>query len=45
MSVAAGILGFPGAVFFRIFHNIFGAVYGHLFYRAWNRLTDSLCTE
>lgn len=45
MSVAAGILGFPGAVFFRIFHNIFGAVYGHLFYRAWNRLTDSLRTE
>lgn len=42
MSVATGIIGFPGAVFFRIFHNIFGAIYGQMIYRIWNWMTDSL---
>ena len=31
LSIAVGILGLPGAVFFRIFNNFFGAVYGVLF--------------
>ena len=42
MSVAAGLIGLPGAVIFRILHNFLGAVYGKLFFRGWNRFTD-LC--
>lgn len=51
MSAAVGLIGFPAAVFFRIFHNIFGALYGQVFYRLWNLLTDryaarkSLCAS
>ena len=33
MAIAVSILGVPGAVFFRIFNNILGAVYGLLFNR------------
>lgn len=31
MAVAVTFLGIPGAVFFRIFNNVFGAVYGQIF--------------
>lgn len=40
MAVASGLIGFKGAVFYRIVHNILGALYGHAFSRLWNRLTD-----
>lgn len=35
MAIAVSILGVPGAVFFRIFNNILGAVYGLLFNRVF----------
>lgn len=40
LSIAVGILGLPGAVFFRIFNNFFGAVYGVLFERGFGRILD-----
>lgn len=33
MAIAVGILGLPGAIFYRIFNNVFGALYGLLFER------------
>lgn len=37
MSIATGILGLPGAVFFRIFNNAFGALYGMAVHRLFQR--------
>ena len=42
LSIAVGILGLPGAVFFRIFNNFFGAVYGVLFERGFGRVLDRM---
>lgn len=40
MSAAVGVIGFSASVFFRIFHNVLGAVYGQVFYRIFNRFAD-----
>lgn len=42
ISIAATFLGVPGAIFYRIFHNIVGATYGLLFDKLFNRLIDYL---
>lgn len=40
ISVAVGILGLPGAVFFRIVNNIFGALYGQYFEKVFHHSID-----
>lgn len=49
MAVAVGILGLPGAIFFRILNNAFGALYGQVFEklmcRSVDRLTGRQCLE
>lgn len=49
MAVAVGILGLPGAVFYRILNNAFGALYGQVFEklmcRSVDRLTGRQCLE
>lgn len=45
MAVATGLLGLPAAVFFRIFHNVCGSIYGHLFYRFFNRSVNCIPAE
>ena len=45
LSIAVGILGLPGAVFFRIFNNFFGAVYGVLFERGFGRVLDRVSSS
>lgn len=37
ISIAAGLLGFPQAVFFRVLNNMLGAVYGFIFHQALNK--------
>lgn len=49
ISVAVGILGLPGAVFFRILNNVFGALYGQvfekIFYHSMDRIAERTCLE
>lgn len=40
MAIAVGFLGVPGAVFFRIFNNICGSVYGQMMEKTVNGLID-----
>ena len=42
LSIAVGILGLPGAIFFRIFNNFFGAVYGVIFERGFGRVLNRI---
>lgn len=42
LSIAAGLLGLPGAVILRIINNIFGALYGLLFHKLFHTSTESL---
>lgn len=42
ISIAVGVLGLPGAIFFRIFNNAFGAVYGFLFERFFQGTVDRI---
>ena len=42
LSIAVGILGLPGAIFFRIFNNFFGALYGLVFERVFGSVLDRL---
>ena len=42
LSIAVGILGLPGAIFFRIFNNFFGAVYGVIFERGFGMMLDRI---
>lgn len=42
LSIAVGILGLPGAIFFRIFNNFFGALYGLVFERFFGSVLDRL---
>ena len=37
MAVATGLIGLPGAIFFRILHNICGSLYGQIFYRLFEK--------
>lgn len=37
MAVATGLIGLPGAIFFRILHNICGSLYGQIFYRFFEK--------
>lgn len=41
MAVAVGFLGVPWAIFFRVFHNLFGAFYGQIFHKVFYRLVDA----
>ena len=41
ISIAATILGFPAAIFFRIFNNVLGSVYGIVFNKYFCRLVGS----
>lgn len=43
IAVAAGLFGLPAAIFLRIAHNIFGSLYGRIFYRFFNRTIDRFC--
>ena len=45
LSIAVGILGLPGAIFFRIFNNFFGAVYGVIFERGFGRVLDRVSVD
>ena len=42
MAIAVSFLGVPGAVFFRIFNNAFGALYGVVFHRIFQTALDRL---
>lgn len=42
ITTAATILGFPAALFFRIFNNILGAVYGLTFNKYFHRLINKI---
>ena len=37
MAIAVSFLGLPGAVFYRVFHNAFGALYGMFFEKIYSR--------
>lgn len=42
ISIASTILGFPAAVFFRVFNNAFGAIYGLAFNKYFCKLVDKI---
>ena len=42
ISIAATIFGFPAAIFYRIFNNALGAVYGLLFNKFFYKIIDKL---
>lgn len=37
MAVATSLIGLEGAIFFRIFHNICGSLYGQAFYKFFSK--------
>lgn len=37
MAVATSLIGLEGAIFFRIFHNICGSLYGQIFYKLFSK--------
>ena len=41
MTIATGFLGIKGAMFFRIFNNVFGSVFGYLFHCAVSKMLPS----
>lgn len=45
MAVASGILGLPGAIFYRIFNNALGALYGQFFERMFHRFMDCITDQ
>ena len=45
MAIAVSFLGFPGAVFFRIFNNVAGAVYGLVFDKIFHGSLDKMTAK
>lgn len=43
MMIAVSILGFPGAVFYRIVQNIFGSIYALLFESLFHHSVEKIC--
>ena len=45
MAVATGLIGLPGAIFFRILHNICGSLYGQIFCRFFEKSVRYLTAD